>query len=379
MQVMPSRQHLRDSRNYQLARASEVLAPVLRAVANVIAPGHKTPPAAWRRGLIISQARIGDVLFRTCSLEQLTRGLPNCEWHYLAAPDSAEVLQGNPFLKSILRFCDPSGFGRLLPGTARELRAMRFDVALCSDFEKYWQDHIIALKAGISNRAGFTYRGLSGLVTDAVPCQYPSPWAAYFRQIVSHLTGAPADWPLRPRIYPSSEDERQATFQWQKMKLIEDKPVVACFMTTRGPAHVWPKDHYSKALELIHKNSGAQIVLAGSKQDAPVLRQFANQCPAPCQVMIGELGLRGVFCFLRKCSAVLAPDSGPRHIANAAGTPVVFVRNLYCSKVESGRYCENEIDLSPDAEFVSLDQQEHWLRRVSPTEVAQTILQLLRR
>src|SRR5262249_18307252 len=133
------------------------------------------------------------------------------------------------------------------------------------------------------------------------------------------------------------------------------------------------------ALQLIHKHSGAQIVLSGSKQDAPVLHQFAATCRVPCQIMAGALSLRGLFYFLKKCSAVLAPDSGPRHIANAAGTPVVFIRNLYCSKVETGRYCENEIDLSPDVEFVPPDQQEDWLRRVSPTTVAQAVLQLLPR
>src|SRR5207302_1560591 len=106
----------------------------------------------------------------------------------------AEVLRGNTFLKSVLTFCDPTGAVRLLPGAAAKLRAMRFDVALCTDFESYWLDHKIALEAGIANRVGFTYRGLSGLVTEAVPCPYPSPWAAYFRQIVSHVTGLPPEW-----------------------------------------------------------------------------------------------------------------------------------------------------------------------------------------
>src|ERR1700741_4634682 len=128
--MMLSRQHFRHSRNYLLGNASEVLAPVLRVVSHLIAPRPKSRPGSWHRGLIIGQARIGDVLFRTCSLEQLKKGLPDCDWYYLAALDSAEVLRGNPFLKSVLPFCDPSGAVRLLPGAAAELRAMRFDVAL---------------------------------------------------------------------------------------------------------------------------------------------------------------------------------------------------------------------------------------------------------
>jgi len=376
---MVRRKYFRRFHNYLLGCASEIVAPVLRAAAKRVVPGPRLPPSFWRRGLILSQTRIGDVLFRTCSLEQLKKQLPDCDWHYLTAIDSAELLRGNPFLTSTLTLCDSTGLLRLLPGAVEKLRAMKFDVALCSNPEAYWQDHKVALAAKIANRVGFTHRGLSGLVTEAVPGNHPSPWAAYFRQIVAQVTGAAPDWPLVPRIYPSEEDERLALNHWQKMGLSHDVPTVACFMTTREQSHIWPTDYYCETLKLIHKQSGAQIVLAGSKQDAPVLQQFAAERSVPCQVMAGALGLRGLVCFLRKCSAVLAPDSGPRHIANAAGTPVGFIRNLYCSKIETGKYCENEIDLSPDVEFVPLHQQEAWLRRVSPTVVAQTLLQLLRR
>jgi len=376
---MVSRKHFRRFHNYLLGCASEVFAPFIRLGANALVPGPHSPPSCWRRGLIISHTRIGDLLFRTCSLEPLNKGLPGCEWHYLTAADSAEVLRGNPFLKSVLPLCESTGRLRLLPGAARELRARRFDVALCTNSESYWQDHKVALEARIANRVGFTHRGLSGLVTHAVRCAHPSPWAGYFRQMVGQLTGAALDWPLIPMIYASEEAERLALAQWKKMGLPGDAAVVACFMTTREPSHIWPKDCYCETLELIHQNSGAHIVLAGSQQDAPVLEEVAARCRVPCKVMAGELGLRALFCFLKKCTAVLAPDSGSRHIANAAGTPVVFIRNLFSSKIETGTYCQNEIDLSPDAEFIPVDEQEALLRSVSPTQVAQTILQLLRR
>lgn len=375
---MVSRKQFRRFHNYLLGCGSELVAPLIRLSAKALAPGAHSQPSSWRRGLILSHTRIGDVLFRTASLERLKQGLPACDWHYLTAPDSADVLSGNPFLKSVLPLCGLDGSLHLLPGAAKELRSIRFDVALCTNPEAYWQDHKVALAARIPNRVGFTHRGLSGFVTDAVPCSYPSPWAGYFRQIVAHVTGAPPDWTLIPKIYASEEDERLALVQWHNMELQANGPVIACFMTTRERSRVWPEDYYGEALKLVHKNSGAQVVLSGSKQDARVLERFAARCGFPCRVMAGELGLRGLFCFLKKCSAVLSPDSGPRHIANAAGTRVVFIRNLFCSKIETGSYCPNEIDLSPDEEFVPVHEQESCLKRVSPVVVAQTILKLLR-
>jgi len=374
---MISRSRFRRFHNYVLGRASEAFAPVLRAGAAILVRGPQSQPPAWKRGLILSHTRIGDVLFRTCSLEQLRQGLPHCEWHYLTAAESAEVLQGNPFLTSVLPPGDSTGGIRLARAARDKLRAMQFDVALCTNPEAYWQDHKTALQARIPNRVGFTHRGLSGLVTHPIACYSLLPWAGYFQRIVAEVTGSAPDWPLRPKIYPSPDDERLALIPWRRMELAGGAPVVACFMTTREPSHVWPYDYYAEALNLIYKKSGAQIVLSGSKQDASLLEKFALHCMVPCKVMAGELGLRSLFCFLKKCSAVLAPDSGPRHIANAAGTPVVFIRNLFCSKVETGKYCQNEIDLSPDAEFVPLDKQEDVLRQVSPARVAETILQAI--
>ena len=374
---MLRRGYFRKFHSYLLGCASEVGAPLLRWGGRVVTGGPFLPPHSWKRGLIISHTRIGDVLFRSCSLEALKRGLPDCEWHYLAASDSAEVLRGNPFLESVLPLCDSRGALRLGPGGAAELRQMQFDVALCTNTETYWQDHQVALSAHIANRAGFTHRGLSGLVTHPIPYTGRAAWAAYFRTMVCHLTGVPADGPLIPRIYASKADESEAVAQWRKMGLPERGPVLACFMTTRERSLVWPRDNYQRALQWVHQKSRANLVLCGAKQDARVLTEFAGQCGVPCRVMAGDLGLRGLCCFLRRCSAVLTADSGPRHIANAAGTPVVFIRNLYCSKIETGKYCENEIDLSPDADFVPPEEQEYQLRRVAPDAVAETLLQFL--
>jgi len=187
---MLSRRPFRKFHNYGLGLVSEILAPLLRMASRTIAPGPPSPPASWKRGLIIGHTRIGDVLFRTCSLEPLKKGLPDCEWHYLAAADSMEVLRHNPFLASVVSCCQSKHPLQLMPEAVWKLRAMKFDVALCTSPETYWQDHKVALMAGIPNRVGFIHRGLSGLVTHPVCCNYPASWAGYFQQIVSHLTGA---------------------------------------------------------------------------------------------------------------------------------------------------------------------------------------------
>jgi len=71
-------------------------------------------------------------------------------------------------------------------------------------------------------------------------------------------------------------------------------------------------------------------------------------------------------------------DSGPRHIANAVSTPVVFGRNLIFSRVEAGRYCENEIDCGPPDEYVAPGEVERVIRSLDPARTAQLVIEALR-
>ncbi len=95
--------------------------------------------------------------------------------------------------------------------------------------------------------------------------------------------------------------------------------------------------------------------------------------------MAGDLRLLPLACFLQRCAVVLCPDSGPRHLANAVGTPVVFVRNIAVGKVETGVYCETEIDVAPGLERVSLSKQQTAFAMLTPESVASRVALFLYR
>src|SRR5215212_7703921 len=85
----------RTTRNLTIARLSEAARPLLSLASSVMSRGPRTEPRQWRKGLIISHTHMGDVLYRTCSLPQLSARLPECQWSYLVSPLSAQVLENN--------------------------------------------------------------------------------------------------------------------------------------------------------------------------------------------------------------------------------------------------------------------------------------------
>jgi ADP-heptose:LPS heptosyltransferase len=92
----------------------------------------------------------------------------------------------------------------------------------------------------------------------------------------------------------------------------------------------------------------------------------------------GRINLRALVSFLRKCDAVLTTDSGPRHLANAAGVPVVYLRNLLSLETETGSYLASEHDLVPPAENPgNLRHKNFASPEITPGMAARRIAELL--
>ncbi len=361
------------TRNRVFAHISEIARPALRVVARLRARGSAQSPAEWRSLVIFGASHIGDTLFRTPSLPVLRRALPSCRIVYVCAPRTAELLTSNPHVDEVLPLMREDGRWRRHPDTIRALRERDLDAALCTDHIAYHADLWLAVRAGIPTRVGFVHKGFSGLVTHAVRARYPRPYAAYTRALVAAVAGEHEDWPLDPQVYPGLRDEEDAVAARRELELHDGTPVVVCTMTVRQrETAVWPAERFIETLALAARHTPMQVVLCGSADDAPYLQQAAARAPRSlsCRVLAGRLGLLGFAAFVRRCDAVLATDSGPRHIANAVGTPVVFIRSLNVSQVEAGAYCATETDAAPDGEFLSLALQRQKLAALRPADVS---------
>jgi len=334
----------RKKANWYAALAVECLSPALRAYARA-RTGPATEPRQWRKALIIGDNHIGDLLYRSASLEHLKAGLPECEFHYLAAPGSSQIIEGNPALASVLPWARSDSPLDLAPEHFAALRAMEFDAALCTNCIKYWPELLLAVRLGIPSRAAYVYKGFSGWATFPVPIRYPQAFAAYFRDYVGALTGRKAGWAIRPVIYTNDHDEAEAEAVWTKLRLDRRPHVTAAFVTSRQPTGVWPAEKFGETLKTLRGMGETHIVLCGAAGDEAILARLNADFGLEADVTAGALGIRALCCLLRRCAVVLTSDSGPRHIANAAGVPAVFVRNVWFNAAEAGVYVETERDL----------------------------------
>jgi ADP-heptose:LPS heptosyltransferase len=337
----------RKTRNLTIARFSEAARPLLSLASSVVSRGPRTDPRQWRKGLIISHTHMGDVLYRTCSLPQLSTGLPECQWSYLASPLSAHVLENNHHIAEALPFVTGENSWDLRSDGFAQLRKRKFDVALCTNTLRHYPDLALATALGIPNRVGFVGKGMSGLINHPVVLNYPKPYPAYFRDLVAEITGRQADGELRPKVYLREQHRREASEVRQTLELPVGRPVLACTLSTRQGTGAVSPAVFIGILKRAREIADFDVALCGSQEEREPLESIARSLPFEAKVLAGRLTVMGFAAFLSTCFALVSPDSGPRHLANAVRIPLFFTRNLSQLAVETGKYCGTETDLIP--------------------------------
>ncbi|MGH8259798.1 MAG: glycosyltransferase family 9 protein [Steroidobacteraceae bacterium] len=109
------------------------------------------------------------------------------------------------------------------------------------------------------------------------------------------------------------------------------------------PLRNWRAEHYARAADHAARELGWRVLLCGgpSALERRMGAEIAERMREPCVNLIGQDTLIRFQATLARAAALLTPDSGPAHMATAAGIPVV---GLYAatSAARSGPYFSRE-------------------------------------
>jgi heptosyltransferase I len=91
----------------------------------------------------------------------------------------------------------------------------------------------------------------------------------------------------------------------------------------------WSVANYAAVMRHLIDTRGARVVLTGGptalerQYGEQLLRELGNAASASVVNLIGQTRLKELFAILAAADLVICPDSGPAHMASAAGVPVV--------------------------------------------------------
>jgi heptosyltransferase I len=87
----------------------------------------------------------------------------------------------------------------------------------------------------------------------------------------------------------------------------------------------WLPERYAAVADYAHARHGLRVILCGgpSAEERALGDAIARAARAPLVNQIGRDTLPELVALLARCAALVAPDSGPLHLATAVGTPAI--------------------------------------------------------
>ncbi len=300
-----------------------------------VAVSHTSSPP---RLLVLRPDHLGDLLFMTPALHALRLAQPDAHIACMVGPWGEPILRDNPDIDELL-VCDFPWFNRRAKGApwapysllwreAQRLRAHRFSAAYVMRFD-FWWGAALARLAGIGQRIGYALPDVRPFLTHAVP------YTAGLHEVEQNLRlvgSAPADQTVgapdaasRPRLRFSITPADAAWAEARLRAVAPDGAVIAAHPGAGAAVKLWTTARWIDTLTALAREHCAAIVLTGGPAERPLAQAIAAGLTPPPLMLAGETTLGQLAALFARCRLVLGADSGPLHLAVAAGAATVHL------------------------------------------------------
>jgi len=280
---------------------------------------------------------VGDAVLTTPVYRALRRNYPGARITVVARPWVADLLAGNPNVDEVVV---EQGHGlRATWATGRQLRAAApsgYDIGL--SLPNSWSAALLLRIAGARRLVGFALGGRGFLLTDRIA---RPGWLLREHQVEYYLY-------LLRDLCADFGDVRRLEIALREADHAKATEVLAPFLregedasrplvgmapgAAFGTAKRWPAERYAELAARLARDTGARIVLVGSRNEQEVagriLAHVGQHHPAELPALLdtcGAMPLRATAALLERCTAFVTNDSGAMHIAAALQVPMVAI------------------------------------------------------
>lgn len=295
-------------------------------------------PGEIRRILIVKLSALGDVAHALPIVDYLRKAAPDATVDWVVDRRFAPLVEGNPGLGRVVQLdlsrwkkaWTTADVGRDAASAVRELREGRYDVVF--DIQGNTKSGMVTRLSGAPLRFGFDRRGVREapnlLFTNRkVPLRGEDRHVSqqYLRVVSAPFGGGFDLGGLRTTVATAQGDEERAA------RVVEERfprasPVMVVhhgttWTTKRMPSAFWAGS--IRALRERHPQMGV-LLSWGSPEERQEASRIREESGGGVE-LLPRLSLKELAALLRRCGFLMAPDTGPLHIAAAVGARTVSV------------------------------------------------------
>ena len=270
---------------------------------------------------VLRLSAIGDVCHTLAVVRSLQRAWPRTRLTWIIGKIEAALVGDIADIEFIVY--DKQSGREGLAALRRQLRDRRFDVLL------HMQTSLRASKVARQVRA-------------AIRLGFDWARAQEFQWLFTTHRIAPQS---RPHVldglfgFAEALGVRERILAWDIPLSESDRRYAAARIPRRGGALVisplaserahgarnWRLERFAAVADYAHQKHGLQVVLTGgpSARERAAGAAIVAAMREPADNLIGETSLKQLLALLARARVLVSPDSGPGHMATAAGTPVI--------------------------------------------------------
>ena len=279
------------------------------------------PESELKHVCIVLLSGIGDIVHGLPLALDLKDRDPDIRVTWVAEAAPAQVLRHHPAVDRVVEFDSRGGIGGV-SALRREMADIRANLTL--NIQRYLKSVWPTWFSGAPVRVGLapskTSDGIRYAHTHVMeegPWKHSQDLFLDFRGALGVDRHAPVRWDLS---FSGPEEHERRTF----FSTLGRRPVASLVVASANPRKDWPAERYARLADELDREFGFQVVLLGGPSErerraAAVIRSLTASAPVEALAdSVRQLMLR-----IAGSTLVVAPDTGPLHIAHALNVPVV--------------------------------------------------------
>ena len=280
--------------------------------------------------LIVKLGAIGDIIHTLPSLAAMRAALPDAEISWVAEKRSAEIIRGNELIDRLIEV-DTRALRRgrivaeILPRFREQFRPLRrskFDISI--DFQGLFKSAAIAKLSGAKTRFGFARPALREpasriFLTHAV--EIPEKTHVVRKNLMLAGTalqipvpGEKFDFPVFTGPADAAEAERLTSEAGDNFAILNPAGGWA--------TKLWPAANFGALADMLWEELGLTSIVAVGPREGNLASE-AVAASRSGKIITARPSLKGFYELAKRARLYVGGDTGPTHLAVAAGTPVV--------------------------------------------------------
>jgi ADP-heptose:LPS heptosyltransferase len=181
----------------------------------------------------------------------------------------------------------------------------------------------VAYSQGVSDRKRQFNAGFDRMLTDVITDESAKHEVEHNLDVVRFLGGEVTDHRLE--VWLDQQDRSFAARAFAEHAITSGDPVVAFAPGARVGRKQWPIERFGELGRLLLDEYQPYIVVVGGPDDRPLGERLEAELGARVINIAGRTTLRQTAAVLEGCCLTVSNDSGPMHLAAAAGSAVVEI------------------------------------------------------